>query len=157
MFWNNSETLGTLPEQSGHTICSLAKTSWITLMLGWAEGGLHFLDFLHVVFVACCPCEACQMFTGKAVSLFPLYGVHGWECWLTSVCANKEGHHFLHKWLQSGTICFTKLQKWLTPVLCSESSFSSFVELCICPRLVQTRNLSIFSPCSVNFSPYNTS
>ncbi len=94
-------------------------------MLGWAEVYMHFFDFFHVVFVACCcnPCEAFKMFIGEAVSRFSLYSVHGWECWLASVCAHKEGHHFLHKWLQSG-----KIFRHQTPEVtntCSEFNFEN--------------------------------
>ncbi len=95
-------------------------------MLGWAEVCMHFFDFFHVVFVACCcnPCEAFKMFIGEAVSLFPLYSVHGWECWLASVCAHKEGHHFLHKWLQSGKIFFRHQTPEVTNT-CSEFNFEN--------------------------------
>ncbi len=105
---------------------SLNEKSRITLMLGWAEVYLHFFDFFHVVFVACCcnPCEAFKMFIGEAVSLFPLYSVHGWECWLASVCAHKEGHHFLHKWLQSGKIFFRHQTPEVTNT-CSEFNFEN--------------------------------
>lgn len=46
------------------------------------------------------------MYICESVSLFSLDCVHSWECWLTCVCAHKEGHHFLDKWFQSGEICF---------------------------------------------------
>ncbi len=95
-------------------------------MLGWAEVCMHFFDFFHVVFVACCcnPCEAFKMLISEAVSLFPLYSVHGWECWLASVCAHKEGHHFLHKWLQSGKIFFRHQTPEVTNT-CSEFNFEN--------------------------------
>ncbi len=69
------------------------------------------------------------MFIGEADSLFPLYSVHGWECWLTRVCAPKEGHHFFaqvaSKW---ETLLQTQLQKW--PALCStlKMSFSKCLQ-----------------------------
>ena len=73
------------------------------LILWWAEAGMHVLDFLHVVFVfGCCNhSEAFKMTMGQSVSLFSLDSVHGRKCWLTSVCAHEERHHFLCKWFHT--------------------------------------------------------
>ncbi len=86
-------------------------------MLGWAEVCMHFFDFFHVVFVACCcnPCEAFKMFIGEAVSLFPLSHIHSQVYVLT-----KKDITFCTSGFKVGkSSSDTKLHKWPTPALSS--------------------------------------